>query len=689
MRAEGSGDIARATQEASEGVRELKENTEGAAEELHLKSLTRLRTLTHVIRGIAEIGEGGTAALGGLATEGYVLTEVFEGMLGPIGLIGAALTGLLAIGIPVFERMSGANKEVADAAKEAAAEAQKAWEDSITAQETAIKRVIFLQDQQLKAQQQINAELPATSKLIDSQIDQAEREAELKIKSKYAVDSQLTSDPEKLEALKRARDTALAGLKGDKSALTADEQASEKRQAAEDEAKRLHTLKEQQAELTAKAAHDAAAREQAEQRIAREYGATFDPKTGNFRRRLPDGITPAKVGAALGAALGGAPQDVSSENLEADLKAQIQAAGADLVSFSKGSDNRVNAIAKDAQTLGSKGLLEKYGDTIPQAIFKAVTRQEEAIAKLNDLLDAKAVIRTGIATAAAIPDKTIQAKDQEVSAQQAKADAAASEAAEAEKNAKLTEAETTQAKQDAARNDNDAAQAKRQEDFIAGREAELKAKGTKQEQDEFATNVKLFKEGAIDFRGLNIPGSFTPENPFADQLARLTKQAEELQKTIDQHQGGTEQDGLTREEAQRQLDALNGVSRINGQIVTPSDAVHNALPGTLPYAQAQFNSYVPPVAETGTQAKIQGIRDEGAATVVGDDAKLVAQIEAWGHTHASLVGKINDASDHIGTLIQIAEAMSKKIDAKTDANAAAIKRLEAQLKSAHSSITGP
>jgi chromosome segregation ATPase len=49
-------------------------------------SLDNRRAVTHALRGLLELREGGVMALAGLSSEAFVATEAFEGMLGPLAL---------------------------------------------------------------------------------------------------------------------------------------------------------------------------------------------------------------------------------------------------------------------------------------------------------------------------------------------------------------------------------------------------------------------------------------------------------------------------------------------------------------------------------------------------------------------------------------------------------------------------
>ena len=50
------------------------------------------------------MGQGGTAAIGGVAAEGRVATEVFEGMLGPLAPILLIMSTITMLAVPMIEK---------------------------------------------------------------------------------------------------------------------------------------------------------------------------------------------------------------------------------------------------------------------------------------------------------------------------------------------------------------------------------------------------------------------------------------------------------------------------------------------------------------------------------------------------------------------------------------------------------
>ena len=100
-------------------VDQIEKKTEEAGEGFNTAVLGNLRSVHHLVGGLIELGEGGSAAIGGLAAEGRVATEVFEGMLGPLAPILLILTTVTQIAIPLFTKAIEEQKKKQDEANEA------------------------------------------------------------------------------------------------------------------------------------------------------------------------------------------------------------------------------------------------------------------------------------------------------------------------------------------------------------------------------------------------------------------------------------------------------------------------------------------------------------------------------------------------------------------------------------------
>jgi hypothetical protein len=117
-----SGAVVGGEQVAAE-VDKVAAKTEAAGERVNSSVLGNLRSVHHLVGGLIEMGEGGPAAFAGIAAEGRVATEVFEGMLGPLAPILLILTTITQIAIPMFEAAT-------EKARKAQEEQNKAMEEA-------------------------------------------------------------------------------------------------------------------------------------------------------------------------------------------------------------------------------------------------------------------------------------------------------------------------------------------------------------------------------------------------------------------------------------------------------------------------------------------------------------------------------------------------------------------------------
>jgi hypothetical protein len=104
-----------------DGLKQVEKQTEAGAAtaaaagaKVDASVLSNRRSVTHLLEGLMRLGQGGTEAIGGVAAEGFVATEMFEGMLGPLAPIAMALTLIVSLGIPMFERFSASQAKIDD-----------------------------------------------------------------------------------------------------------------------------------------------------------------------------------------------------------------------------------------------------------------------------------------------------------------------------------------------------------------------------------------------------------------------------------------------------------------------------------------------------------------------------------------------------------------------------------------------
>jgi hypothetical protein len=139
-----------------DAVKGVEKATEAAGEGIDTSVLSNRRNVAHFLRGLEELKSGGVDALAGLASEGFVATEAFEAMLGPLAPIFMAITLIASIGIPMFEKMNEKTGEAKDKEDEFGAAAKSAGEASKTAIEAAtaaLKDYLDVQKQIIEGEQ--------------------------------------------------------------------------------------------------------------------------------------------------------------------------------------------------------------------------------------------------------------------------------------------------------------------------------------------------------------------------------------------------------------------------------------------------------------------------------------------------------------------------------------------------------
>jgi len=151
-------------------VDRIEGKTKTGAATMDTAALGNLRSVHHLLTGLFELGQGGQAAFGGLAMEGRIATEVFEGMLGPLAPIALAITTITALAVPMLQQWQEHLTKIADAKdstndlKEAATDykdeidailaSQKQVEDSDKRQLDAIKGKVTAEAELIKIQKE-------------------------------------------------------------------------------------------------------------------------------------------------------------------------------------------------------------------------------------------------------------------------------------------------------------------------------------------------------------------------------------------------------------------------------------------------------------------------------------------------------------------------------------------------------
>jgi hypothetical protein len=132
-------------EETVQAIDKVEKKTAESGEAADISVLGNLRSVHHLVGGLIELGEGGTAAIGGIAAEGRVATEVFEGLLGPLAPILLILTTITQIAIPMFEKLEDERKKVEDGKQGVDDYAQK-WKDAAAEIVAALGDVLKAQD---------------------------------------------------------------------------------------------------------------------------------------------------------------------------------------------------------------------------------------------------------------------------------------------------------------------------------------------------------------------------------------------------------------------------------------------------------------------------------------------------------------------------------------------------------------
>lgn len=158
---------------------EAGETAKVGGEKLDTAALGNLRSVHHLLTGLMELGQGGTAAIGGLAAEGRVATEVFEGMLGPLAPIALAFTTITMLAVPMIEKWQEHLTKIADAKDstgdlKAAAASYKDEIDAILESQKLIEQSDKNQLEAIKGMAAAEAELIRVQK--DAAIEKARSE---------------------------------------------------------------------------------------------------------------------------------------------------------------------------------------------------------------------------------------------------------------------------------------------------------------------------------------------------------------------------------------------------------------------------------------------------------------------------------------------------------------------------------
>jgi hypothetical protein len=141
--------------EVQAGLGGVATGAEESAGRFENSTLQNRRNLTHLVRGLMEMKEGGVAAFGGIATEAYLAGEAMDIAMGPIGII---LLGL-SIAIPMLTRAWGEHKNAVDENATAETELGNASEEASKRRIEYINYVIDGLSKQLKAEMDFNEEL--------------------------------------------------------------------------------------------------------------------------------------------------------------------------------------------------------------------------------------------------------------------------------------------------------------------------------------------------------------------------------------------------------------------------------------------------------------------------------------------------------------------------------------------------
>ena len=138
--ASGMGDVVDDTEKAEKAFGKAAESGEklNETQERAAKILGNLRSAHHAVHGAMDLMKGD---LTGLAVEGRVATEIFEGMLGPLAPLLLVITTLTSIAMPMLEKaMEGQEKATEEANKALEEQNQKIDDRVEKGLEVAVKK---------------------------------------------------------------------------------------------------------------------------------------------------------------------------------------------------------------------------------------------------------------------------------------------------------------------------------------------------------------------------------------------------------------------------------------------------------------------------------------------------------------------------------------------------------------------
>ncbi len=251
-----------------------------AGEVFNSSVLKNRRSVGHLARGMAEMSQGGIAALGGLSSEAFVATEAFEGLLGPLAPFIMGLTLAASIGIPMFEHLSEKNEEANKKLEEGKDKAD-AMGDSIdtlasgvdeykTASEAAVAAIIDAGKKQEEAFANGNKILEARVGLMQKAIDLHQKLTDAELDA--SENQELTANKDGPEGIERIEAKYAALKEGYKKRAVGEKLQNERGELIE----KQHTLpaeiqgeKDRQANLQAELAKQAAAEDAAKAAAAK------------------------------------------------------------------------------------------------------------------------------------------------------------------------------------------------------------------------------------------------------------------------------------------------------------------------------------------------------------------------------------------------------------------------------------
>lgn len=234
-----------------DALNQVKEATERGAqsakeagETFNSAILGNLRSVHHLLAGLFEISEGGIPAIGGLAAEGRVTTEVFEGMLGAFAPLALIITTITQLAIPMFEAWAARGEKAKDAT-DGVKTATDGYKTSLDAVIQAQNRIIDIDNKQLQLLQKRQAE---EKKLIEIQRDAAIERARSDYLSKLTPD---TSQKDR-NRLKEQFEAIKSDITGRSTVATAELEVKNQTEDLAQATKKLQDLKDSQAFLLAR-----------------------------------------------------------------------------------------------------------------------------------------------------------------------------------------------------------------------------------------------------------------------------------------------------------------------------------------------------------------------------------------------------------------------------------------------------